>query len=308
LTNERIKIDIEIKYSTFTKYYDIVNNHIRRLFEIDTSSFDIDVVNNFISNLYSRGRIDNKGGLSEKYITDIYSVLRAIIEYALDKGYLQRFNFKKVKSFKKDMSVIRVFTSSQQELLVKYLISDIDFCKMGTILAFYSGMRIGEICALKFSDIDFTEGSVRIYKTLQRVKNLDENAESKTKIIITSPKSSKSIRVLPVQGDILKYLFELKRKYNCKDEYYLLTGTSKYIEPRLLEKKFKTYLEECNLENINFHSTRHTFATIAVEKEFDIKTLSEILGHSKVTFTLERYVHSSMKQKRTNIEKLTFPI
>lgn len=138
---------------------------------------------------------------------------------------------------------------------------------------------------------------------MQRIKNTDTDCDSKTKIIIGKPKSQKSIRMIPLQSFLIETLKKFKNKYS--NNSYLLTGSEwKYTEPRAYEKTYKKYLEECHLPNIKFHALRHTFATMAVEKDFDPKSLSEILGHSTVRFTLDRYVHPSDKIKRENMERM----
>lgn len=136
---------------------------------------------------------------------------------------------------------------------------------------------------------------------MQRIKNLDEKAINKTKIVIDTPKSQKSIREIPIPS----FIVNLMKKYKTDKEKYLLTGTAEFIEPRVYQDMFKTYLKESGIEDINYHALRHTFATRAIEQDFDIKSLSEILGHSSVKFTLERYVHPSEEHKRKNMEKMS---
>lgn len=126
-------------------------------------------------------------------------------------------------------------------------------------------------------------------------------ASTKTKIVIDTPKSQKSIRDIPIPS----FMVELMKNYKTGKDKYLLTGTTEYIEPRVYQSMFKTYLNEAKIEDINYHALRHTFATRAIEQDFDIKSLSEILGHSSVKFTLERYVHPSEEHKRKNMEKMS---
>ena len=140
-------------------------------------------------------------------------------------------------------------------------------------------------------------------KTLQRIKNVDGNSPFKTKVIIDTPKSKKSVRTIPLAEPLLLQLREQKVQY--QPEAFFLTGkVRKFMEPRVYAEKFKRYLEASRVDTINFHALRHTFATRAEEKDFDIKSLSEVLGHASVKFTLERYVHSSAKLKKQGMEKL----
>ena len=154
------------------------------------------------------------------------------------------------------------------------------------------------MCALKWSNIDFENGLVRVSKALQRVS--DKLGKGKTKIAVTSPKSKTSVRDIPVPSFILDILKQEKRF----EEYYILSGTSKPIEPRTMQNRFKAVLKNCGIRNANFHLLRHTYATVCIESGFDAKTVSELLGHSNVNITLNRYVHSSMETKRKCVDRL----
>ena len=163
-----------------------------------------------------------------------------------------------------------------------------------------TGIRIGELCALKWEDIDLENGILHINKTMQRIKTMDSKAKRKTKIIIDTPKSIASIRAIPLPLILLDKL----KKHKGKPNTYILTGTTKYIEPRIYQRHFKAHLSDCNIKDNNFHTLRHTFATMAITKGVDIKTVSVLLGHSDVSFTMKKYVHPNLEHKRNQIEKL----
>ena len=172
---------------------------------------------------------------------------------------------------------------------------------VGILISFYTGIRIGELCALKFNDISFETKTMHIDKTMQRIQNF-KGDKNKTDIIISSPKSECSIREIPVPQFIIDLIIENDL---YKRNAYLLTGeATRFIEPRTLENKFNKIAAICNIENATFHMIRHTFASNCIEAGVDAKSLSEILGHSSVNITLNRYVHSSMQIKRMNMEKL----
>ena len=135
---------------------------------------------------------------------------------------------------------------------------------------------------------------------MQRLRNLDENSEKRTSIEIGDPKSSSSIRIIPIPDKLLKYI----QNAYVEDAYVLSGEQNRFIEPRTMENRFKRVLRKCGIEKINFHALRHSFATKCVELGFDIKSLSEILGHSNVNITLNFYVHPSMNLKRKNMNKL----
>lgn len=177
-----------------------------------------------------------------------------------------------------------------------------DECKFGVLLALLTGIRIGEICALRWENISLKDNTIKISSTMQRLKDIDLSRTSKTKIVIASPKSSTSTRTIPLSN----YAAELCAKMKPSNSTaFILTGTCNYMEPRTLQYRMSKYTRICGLEGVHFHTLRHTFATRCVEVGFEIKSLSEILGHSNTTITLDRYVHSSMELKRDNMNKLS---
>lgn len=168
----------------------------------------------------------------------------------------------------------------------------------------HTGIRIGELCGLKGGDFNFTNETFEIHRTISRIRNTEstpEHQDAKTKVIIDTPKSTSSLRTIPVPRQLLSLL---KRQHLSPDEY-LMTGTIHYTEPRNVQRRFKNILEKCDLPPVTFHSLRHSFATRCIEKGADSKALSEILGHSSVKITLDIYVHSNMEQKREYINQLT---
>lgn len=284
---------IMIKQSTYAQYYTLIDKHIIPYFKnIKIDSINNDVINTFIREIYEKG-------LSVKSVHDITSIILQIIKYGQNKKHIQQFNFDiiKPKLLNKELSIL---SKSEQEKLVNYIRLDFNSQKIGILLSLYMGLRLGEICALKWSDINFDIETLSITKTIQRIKNTDKNQPNKTNIIIDSPKSAKSVREIPIPSFLLQILKDNKSSLDT----YILTGTKKYIEPRLYQTIFKRYLTEAGIQTYNFHTLRHTFATRAIEQDFDIKSLSEILGHSSVKFTLEKYVHPSYEHKKRNMEKL----
>lgn len=283
------------KQSTTAIYIHICNKHIIPYFgKMKPENIDSNHINTFIR--YKT----YQGNLEPKSIYDIVAVLLQIIKYSERQRYIYSFKYDITMPVvhKKELEVL---TRTEQEKLVRHIKSSITNENIGILLSLYAGLRLGEICALQWQDIDLNEGVISITKTMQRIAV--ENKSTKTEIIIDTPKSQKSIRKIPVPDFLL---YELKRlSQGCFDSYYLLTSSpSKFIEPRAYQYKFKKYLKEANIRDINFHALRHTFATRAVEQGMDIKSLSEILGHSTVNFTLDRYVHPSISLKKQNIEKL----
>ena len=198
-----------------------------------------------------------------------------------------------LKQTKKEM---RVLSIDEQRALTNYLMTDTDIHKLGILVALYTGMRIGELCALKWGDIK--DGVVTINKTMQRLQLPNTGAST---IVIGEPKSASSMRKIPLPP----YISELVEKFRLSDDRNFMSRLyHPVIEPRVLQYQFKRVLKVCNIENANFHALRHTFATRCVESNVDIKTLSELLGHSGVGALIGRYVHSSFEQKQLSINKL----
>lgn len=281
-----------VKPSTFVKYTNTIEKHIIPHFRQYKAIFLTNpLVGEFISGIKD---------LSEKSIHDILTLFFQIIKYGQAHNYVGSFDFSSVTYPKVPSKELPVLKNSEFTKLVNYIRLIFEIRKIGVLLSLFMGIRLGELCALQWRDVNFAEETISISKTMQRLKVMDSQSTAKTRIVIDAPKSQNSMREIPIPS----FLLELLKEHKTSDEAYILTGTGSFIEPRVYQDMFKRYLKEAGLQDINFHALRHTFATRAVEQEFDIKSLSEILGHSSVKFTLERYVHPSDAYKKQNLEKL----
>ena len=275
------------KPGTFQTYKCLLDKYILLLFPDDYSIQEIDsmTIVDFSESLLNQN-------LSSKTVNDILLVLNSVIKYANKFYDLEKIAIPFLKVQKKEM---RVLSRHEQIELEKYLKTEMNIDKMGVLLALYTGIRIGELCALKWGDIK--NGNIRIDKTMYRLRN-----EKNSEIIITEPKTQSSLRTIPMPN----FIYESIEKYRKHDDDYVLaTERTPIVEPRLMQFRFKKMTVDCNLTGVTFHTLRHTFATRCIECGFDIKSLSEILGHADVKTTLNRYVHSSMEQKQQNMNKLT---
>ena len=285
-----------VKESTYVKYSAVLDKHIKpRLGGCLVQSLSSIVVEQFTHELLYEEE------LSPKTVKDVLIILRSVIKYTV-KHFNEAVPMIEIVYPKVPKKEMRVLTREEQTNFVEYLIKDMDECKFGVLLSLLTGMRIGEVCALRWENISLCEQTIKINSTMQRLRDLDKNSVNKTKIVISEPKSDNSVRIIPLTD----YVARLCKTRLCNNPTaFVLTGkTDRYIEPRTMQYHLERYTQECGLDGVHFHTLRHTFATRCIEVDFEIKSLSEILGHSSPQITLERYVHSSMQLKRDNMKKL----
>ncbi len=290
-----------VKESTYIRYRNTIENHIKpELGKYPISKISTSLMEQFVIHKLQDGRIDGHGGLSPKSMSDIIVIIKESFKYAQSYGVIVICSFDRI-SFKKNAQEMRVLSPLEEQRLLSVLFKDVDRYKLGVFICLYTGIRIGELCALQWKNISFSENAIKIEHTMQRLQREDLNALQKTRIIVTEPKSFSALRTIPLP----EFVIDVIKPFIGSPNAYVLSGECKtIIEPRTMQNRFKTYLDEGNIEEANFHSLRHTFATRCIEAGFDVKTLSEILGHSSVKITLDKYVHSSMQLKRNNMEKL----
>ena len=281
--------------STIVKYNSQMENHIL--------PFLGDIRINAISNAdiigFSKALLDVKN-LSRKTAADILSRIKSIRKYAMIHGYDVQF-ISDCVSITPENKEIRVFTLEEENNLIGYLRQNIDQIGLGILICLFTGLRLGEICALLWSDISLADKEIHVSRTMQRLRNIDKDAEQKTYIHIGEPKSRSSIRTVPIPSIIWEELSSMYR-----DEGYVWAEIPKnFVEVRTFENRFKSILKNCGIENATVHTCRHTYATRCVEAGVDIKTLSEMLGHANISITLNQYVHPSKQFKHENVEKLS---
>ena len=232
-----------------------------------------------------------KSGLSARYVADIIVLLKSVYRYA-SRVYGINNCLEGIVMPKRTKPEIAVLSKSEQSRLMAYLDEDFDLNALGIALSLHTGIRIGELCALQWKDIDLANRTITVRKTVQRIKCY--GGKHKTKLVITEPKSASSVRVIPIPDCLVAML----ERFKDSGDKYVLSGKYSPIEPRTVQYRFASVLKKANLPSVHFHSLRHAFATNCVALGFDVKTLSEILGHRSVEITLNRYVHSSLDRKR----------
>lgn len=279
-----------VKKSTYGNYLYIIEKYLNTQFG-EQNVEEIISYNEFIQDLSDR--------LAPKTVRDITNVLKAILSYYEDE-YGIKLNKKKMSLPKQEKKRLQILTPKEKQKLETYCMEEDTLKNLGIIVCLNTGMRIGEICALKWKNIDLDEGNIYIKHTLQRIYN---KKTRKTEVIIDTPKSSSSVRTIPINKKLYNILKTLKKKYT-KETFFLTGLENKHVEPRNYQNTFKAILKKCKIKKYKFHILRHTMATNCIEIGMDIKTLSEILGHANVEITLNKYVHSSRKLMKKYLEKL----
>lgn len=293
--------ELFLKKSTILKYKNIIEMHIMPEFrDMDINDINSDIINQFLVRKQETGRIDGKGGLSNSYIKSIAIILSSCLNYAVANGIRTPLPGKVAKPSVNKHEIVVLNKEVQREMERKLLPSD-SLTELGILLALNAGLRIGEVCALKWKDIDFTNRIIHIRQSIVRVSAETNTSERKTVLIVDTPKSPHSVRDIPINSKLYEILEDHKSSSSMN---YIMSGTSKFVSPRTFEYRFHKVLRKHNMKDFNFHTLRHTFATRCIECGVDVKSLSEIMGHSNVNITLNNYVHPSFENKRLQLEKI----
>ncbi len=241
------------------------------------------------------------GGLSTHTIKDILLVLKMMMAYGRKKG-LTDWREWDIHMPKDDgRHELTVLTHAEQRTLMAHLRRHISFRSLGLYICLCTGMRIGEICALKWDDIDTRTRVIRIRRTIERIY-VYEDGRKRTKVVIGRPKTASSQREIPISNELARIIKPFTR-LACPGSY-VLSNDTKPIEPRIYRSYYQKIMKTLGLPPMKFHGLRHTFATRCIESNFDYKTVSSILGHSNISTTLNLYVHPDISQKRRCIDNM----
>lgn len=285
---------LELKESSIALYSSLITNYI----DDDIKNLTIEEIkNNTIQNFCDKLLFKNVSSSTVKKLiliiklslnryTKINSLPNIIIDIDLPKTN------KKKK--------IKILSKQDQKALINYILKSNNSKYKGILLVLLTGIRIGELCALKWEDIDLKRRTIFINKTLQRICEKGKIS----KITTSNPKTENSIREIPISCVLYDYLIKIKPTNKEYKQFYFLTSSLKSFEPRNYRKIYDNLLKKLNIEHINFHSLRHTFATRLIENKVDLKTVSELLGHNSVNVTISIYVHSEFSTKRKAIKTL----
>ena len=293
----------QVKPSTYGVYLTMIEKHILP----DLGKVRVTELNNQMLEQYFQEKQSQE--LSWNTLRLIVFLMKAIVQMGEDAGIepFERLHYH-IPKYKKLST--RMIEHDHTERLLRYLEDSDKIFDMGLLISICTGIRVGELCGLQWGDVNWSGGTIRINRTVSRIRNPEtgskterrqrsgeENDLSKTIIYVGTPKTGTSIREIPLPDFLILKMLRYKRDEPC----YILTGKTKCMEPRGVQRRFKNLLRRRSIPEVNIHALRHAFASRWIENGFDSKALSEILWHSSVKITMDIYVHSIMEQKRLYI-------
>jgi integrase len=240
--------------------------------------------------------------LNKKYMNKQKSIGEIIELWKADqKLYVKKWQFDIQFPTDREKSNVEVLSRANQKKVMDYVQNHFTFRNLGIYICLSAGMRIGEICALSWDDVDTDMGVINVRRTIQRVYVI-EGGKRNTELIFDTPKTKNSIRDIPMSKDLLKMLKPIKKIANSS--FFILTNDAKPTEPRTYRSYYKKLMKELDMPELKFHGLRHSFATRCIESKCDYKTVSVLLGHSNISTTLNLYVHPNLEQKKKCIDQM----
>ncbi len=282
-----------VKRSTYAAYALLLANHL-----VPAFGQEHDVTESMVQD-FVLTKLDY--GLSQKSVKDMLVVMRMVLRYGSKKGYMDYRVIDVKFPTERERKEVEVLSRTSQQKIMKYLTENFSYMNLGIYICLCCGLRIGEICALRWEDIDLKAGVIRISKTIQRIY-IKNGTDCRTEVIIGSAKTMSSMRIIPIAKD-LKAMLRTRYRYLDGDNY-VLTNTARPLEPRTYRNYYNRLMQSLQMPKLKFHSLRHSFATRCIESRCDYKTVSALLGHSNISTTLNLYVHPDMEQKQRCVEQM----
>lgn len=282
-----------VKLSSISAYILLLENHLLPEFGEKTIIEEHEVQAFVLKKL-------STGALSHKSVKDVLIVLKMILKFAAKNKWMEYTPFDIDYPTERHNVPVEVFTRANQKKVMNYVESHFTFKNLGILMCLSTGIRIGEICALTWEDIDIENAVVNIRKTIQRIYIIEDDGSRRTELLIDTPKTKNSNRQVPLSRDLIRMLKPFKKIVN--PEFYILTNHEKPTEPRTYRSYYKNLMKELEIPEMKFHGMRHSFATRCIESKCDIKTISVLLGHSNISTTLNLYVHPNGEQKKAAID------
>ena len=291
-------IEPTAKIRTYNRYSEIVRQHlIPKLGESEMEKITPIVLQHFITELLQTGNLRTGKGLSANSVSSIINVMQSSLRTAYQLGYTKEYSADKIRRPKIQEKAVSCFSIQEQKKIEQAVLTSKKEKMFGILLCLYTGLRIGELLALKWEDLDLQKGLLTVSRSCHDGKGKDGHYIR----IEDTPKTFSSRRVIPLPKQILPLIREAKKK-SCSE--YVVSKDGKPVSVRSYQRTFDLLQRKIKIPHRGFHSLRHTFATRALECGMDVKTLSEILGHKSPTVTLNRYVHSLMEHKQDMMNRL----
>ena len=282
-----------VKRSTYAAYVLLLDNHL-----IPSFGQERDVTETKVQDFVLR-KLDC--GLSQKSVRDMLVVLRMVLKYAVKNGLMEHHEIDVKFPTERERKEVQVLSRNSQQRIMRHLKENLSPMNLGIYICLCTGLRIGEICALKWEDIDMDSDMIRISKTIQRIY-VKNGTDCHTEVIIDTPKTMNSMRMIPIPRDLRRMLHAHRRSADGK--CFLITNSPRPVEPRTYRNYYNKLMNELKMPKLKFHSLRHSFATRCIESRCDYKTVSALLGHSNISTTLNLYVHPNMEQKKRCVEQM----
>ena len=283
-----------VKNSTLSTYHNNLNRHILPYW----SGFDIETFKKSDAQLFI-GRMFQKEALSMKSVKDLEILLKQILVYAVDEYDLNIPSTFKLKyptaNLVAKKEELQIYSLDEQKKVMQYFKENPSYRTLGVIIVICTGLRIGEICGLRWSDISFEDNTLQVNRTVERIVNY---STGKTEVVIQSPKTINSQRIVPFPNWLADILATFAAP--CRSDYYVISGSDKLIEPRTYREYYKDlFLNKVGFSRcLKFHGLRHTYASALITGGADAKSVSAILGHNTVSTTLNIYTHSTLESRR----------
>jgi len=282
-----------VKKSSYAAYMLLIENHLLPAFG------DSEVIEEASVQAFVLKKLEQ--GLSQKTIKDMLIVLKMILKFGAKNKWIEHNQFDIQYPTERENPQLEVLSRTNQKKIMNYIQAHFTFRNLGVYICLSSGMRIGEICALTWEDIDVNTGIVSVRRTIQRIYTVEDGVR-KTELVLDTPKTKNSIRDIPISRDLLRILKPIKKIVN--NSFFVLTNDAKPTEPRTYRSYYENFMKELDIPKLKFHGLRHSFATRCIESNCDYKTVSVLLGHSNISTTLNLYVHPNMEQKKKAIEQM----
>lgn len=285
------------KMRTYERYRELTRHIIRRIGEYEIKDLSPIILQKFVTDLLKNGNLKTGKELSPNTVNAIISVIQNSLKIAFTIGIVDTYSAGKIKRPNLTEKAIECFSLSEQKSIETAILNGKKPKLLGVVICLYTGLRIGELLALEWCDIDLSKGVISVSKSC----HYGHNNNGEYKRFVDTPKTSHSARIIPIPKQIIPLLKNHRKKSNSE---YVISDNGKAVPVRSYQRSFELLQKKLNIPRRGFHALRHTFATRAIECGMDVKTLSKILGHKNSTITLNRYTHSLLEHKTEMMNRI----